>query len=94
MIDGIDQHRYSTDVGEQDEFLALLVAHVTRPGQELDPQCPFFLGEFDLTNESMKVGDEAGHHFLQPGIGCLRHAVQHILGNILLGIVAHGLLLP
>ena len=94
MIDSVDQHRYSGDVGEQNKLLALVVAHLTRSGQELNTQCPFFLGEFDLTNKIMEMGDEAVHHLLQPGIGRLRHTVQYILRNLLLGIVAHDPIFP
>src|SRR5713101_6014712 len=94
MIDGIDQHRDPGNVGEQDELLAPLIAHVTSSGQELNPQCPFFLGELNLAHKGVNVGDEAGHYLLQPGIGCVYHAVQHILSNLLLAIVAHALSLP
>ena len=75
MIDSIDQHCDPCNIREQDKLLALIVAHVTGPGQELDTLRPFFLGEFDLANKSMEVRDETGHHLLQPGIGRLRHGV-------------------
>src|SRR2546426_10734318 len=40
------------------------------------------------------MADEAGHDRLQPGVGRLRHTVQHILGHLPLDIVAHGLATP
>ncbi len=94
MIDSIDQHRNPGNVGEQDELLALLIAHVTSSGQEFNPQRPFFLGELNLAHKGVDVRDEAGHDLLQPGVRCVYHAVQHILGNLLLAIVAHALSLP
>src|SRR5690348_11208619 len=44
MIDGVDQHRYTCDIGEQNKLLALLVAHMTGAGQKLNSRCPFVLG--------------------------------------------------
>ncbi len=94
MIDSVDQHRYAGNIGEQNKLLALLIAHLAGSGQELNRQCPFFLGKFDLTNKSVEMSDEAGHHLLQSEIRRLRHAVQYILGNLLLAIVVHGLTFP
>ena len=91
MVDGIDQHRDSQYVREQDKFLALVVAHLTRPGQELYPLHPLFRGELNLANKGVQVVDEAGHDLLEPGVGRVRHAIQHILGNLLFAVVAHYL---
>jgi hypothetical protein len=78
MVDSIDQHCDPGDLEEQDKLLALVIAHVTGSGQELNALHPLFLGKLNLANKGMEVRDEAGHHRLQPGIGRMRHGIQHI----------------
>ena len=53
MIEQVDHHRDAQRIGEQDEFLPLVAAHLTGFGQDLDRLEPFGLGQLHLLDEGM-----------------------------------------
>ena len=81
MVDRIDQHGDAERVRQQDEFLALVVAHVAGAGQELDAVFPFLLGRPDLAHEGMEMTHQRLAHLLDARIGCACDALEHRVGN-------------
>ncbi len=69
MVDRVDQHGDAERVGQQDELLALVVAHVPGAGQEIDAVFPFLLGRADLADEGMKVAHQRFADLLDARIG-------------------------
>ena len=61
-------HGGAEDVGEQDEFLALVVGDVSGGGEELDAVVPFVLGEADFADEGVQVPGQGLHQLLQPRV--------------------------
>lgn len=48
VVDRVDEQREAEDVGQEDEFLADIVAHLSRRGEELQASHPFFRAETRL----------------------------------------------
>ena len=61
MIDGIDEHGHTKDVREKDELLALLVADLTRPREEVDRGHPLRRGGLDFSDDRVQVRDHRRH---------------------------------
>ena len=92
VVQGVDQHADAHDVGEQDEFLPLVVALLADPGEEIDRGRPFGLGGLDFANEGVGVLDEGLHHLAQPRVRHRLPALADDIGQILLGHIGHGIL--
>ena len=61
VADQVDHHRHPERIGEQNEFLAFVAAHLAGFSQNLDRMEPFGLGQFDLLDELVQVLDERQH---------------------------------
>ena len=57
--------RQAERIGQQDKFLALVVALLANARDELDTLKPFVLSELHLTRKRVHMLDEVGHNFLQ-----------------------------
>ena len=62
MVDRLEKHGDAERVGEQNPFLAPVVAHLAGGGQEVDGLTPFLDGRLDLLHEGMEVPDGRLHH--------------------------------
>ena len=58
MIDRVDQHRDAERVGQEDELLTLVGAHLTRAGQERDRLLPLGAGRLELAHYRVQVGGD------------------------------------
>jgi hypothetical protein len=65
IVDRVDQHRHAQNVGEQDELLPPIVAHVSRPGQELDRFKPFVLRRLDFLDGLVQLARNDGHRVFE-----------------------------
>ena len=61
MVDRLEEHGDAERVGEQDPFLAPVVAHLAGGGQEVDGLTPFLDGRLVLLHEGMEVPDGRLH---------------------------------
>jgi hypothetical protein len=58
IVDRVDQHAHAHDVGKQDDFLPLLVGHLSAAGDEVDRLEPLGAGRLDVAHERMQMLDE------------------------------------
>jgi nucleotide-binding universal stress UspA family protein len=84
------EHRQAQHVGQQDEFLPLVVALLAGAGEEVDALEPLGLGQLHLAREGVQVLHQAGHDLLQPRIGRVGEPGHDGLGDVVLGEVAHA----
>jgi hypothetical protein len=89
VVERHHHHRQPQHVGEQDELLALVVAHFAGGGQELDALEPLFLGQVDLARERVQVLHQALHQLLEAGILDVLQARDHRFGQCVLVELAH-----
>ena len=61
VVDRVHQHRDAGHVGEKDELLPPVGAHVAGGGQELDRLEPLGLGRLDFLDGGVEVAGEDGH---------------------------------
>ena len=61
MIDGINEHGHAKDVREKNELLALLVADLARPREEVDRGHPLRRGRLDFSDDGVQVRDHRRH---------------------------------
>src|SRR4051812_17665177 len=85
VVDRLHQHRDAQDVGQQDELLPHLVAHVPGAGEEVDREAPLLLGQLHLLDERVQMLDQRGQHPPQPRIRRAGEAGGHHLRRPLLG---------
>jgi len=88
VIDEIDHHRDAERVGEEDELLALVAAHLARFGQDLDRLKPLRLGQLDLFDEGVEMANEAQHDLPQPRVRRRGKPRQYLGGDVVLVLVA------
>ena len=88
VVDGVDQHRYPQHIGEQDKFLAPVVALVTGGSEELDGLQPFFLTRFELFDRRVQVLNEHADDLPQARVGVGGDAADDDFGGVSLGEVA------
>lgn len=89
MVDGVDQHRHAERIRQQDEFLTVVVAHLSGTRQEIDPGFPFRLGRFDLPDEGMQVADQRFADLPHAIVRGVLDALQDRVGNCGLVKIAH-----
>jgi len=89
MIDCVDQHAHTEYIRHQNEFLALVVAHLAGAGEEIDGRGPFGRGRLDLAHEGVGVLHQSLHHLLEPRIGYIAPSLAHDVGQGLFGHVRH-----
>jgi hypothetical protein len=89
VVDGIYQHGDAEHVRRQDEFLALVVAHLAGAGQPVDGGEPFRLRRLDLADEGVEVLDKRRHHLPEPRVRDVLPALQRNLSEVLFGHVCH-----
>ncbi len=77
MIDRVDQHGDAERIRQQDEFLALVVAHVAGAGQEIDAVFPFLLGRAHLAHECMEVPHQRVADLFDARIGRALDPLEH-----------------
>src|SRR6266436_7144533 len=77
MVDRIDQHGDAERVGQQDEFLALVVAHVAGASEEVDAVFPFLLGRAHLAHEGMEVPHQRVADLFDARIGRALDPLEH-----------------
>lgn len=76
------------DITDQLALISLVIAHLTRPIDQLDPLHPFVHGQLDLPGKVVQMSRQAGHDLLHPR-GCLwSHGIDDMLGEV--GIEARG----
>jgi hypothetical protein len=88
VVDADDEHREAHDVRGQDELLALVVAHVARPREEVDGGEPLVLGQLDLARERVEMARERLHHLAQARVGSGVEARLDGAGQVGVGEVA------
>src|SRR3954470_1476268 len=93
MIDRVDQHRHAERIGEKDELLPLVVAHLPGAGQKLDPLHPLLEARLDLPDEGMKMTHERIADLPHARIRRCRNAPERSRGDRELIELAHVLLL-
>jgi hypothetical protein len=79
VVDRVDQHRHPENIGQQDEFLTPVAAHMARPRQEGDALLPFLMAWLDLFDEGVEVADQRAHHRAEPFVLGAGHARVHHL---------------
>ena len=87
VVDRLDQHRDTQDVGEQDQLLSLAGAPSPGIGEEIDGSLPLGPRQLDLLDEVVQMADQLGEHLPQSWIGCGTEALGHDLGRTVLGEV-------
>jgi hypothetical protein len=92
VVDRLDQHGHPEHVGQQDELLPHVVAHVTGAGEEVDGYAPLLLGQLDVLDEVVQVAHQRRHDLLEPGVRRPLEARRDHLGRTLLGeqLAAHA----
>jgi hypothetical protein len=81
MIDRVHQHGDAERVRQQDEFLALVVAHMAGAGEKIDAVFPFLLGRAYLTYEGMQVPHQSFADFPDARSGCARDPLEYRVGD-------------
>ena len=92
MIDGVDEDGDAEHVRHENEFLALVVAHLADAREEIDAGEPFAFRRFNFADEPVQVLDERGDDFAQPRVGRLVEAFGGQGGDVLFGRVSHEIL--
>ena len=91
VADRLGQHRQAEHVGQEDELLAVVVALLPGPGEEVDRLLPLGDRQLDLAGERVQVLHERGQDLPQPRVGLRAEALDDGLGRRLLGeIGCHG----
>ena len=88
VIEQINHHRNPQRVGEQDELLPLVAAHLTGFGQDFDRLEPLRLGQLHLLDEGVQMADQAQYDLAQARVGRPGKPRQHFGSDIVLGLVA------
>ena len=83
VIDGLDQHGYAKDVGEQDELLPHVVTALAGGGEEGDRLLPFLPGQPGLLDDGVQMRDERCQHLPQAGRGGGETGRHHLRGALL-----------
>ena len=68
VVDRLHEHRDPEDVGQQDELLPHVVAHLAGAGEERDRGAPLLLGQLHVLDECMQVVDQRGQHLPEPRV--------------------------
>jgi hypothetical protein len=84
------QHRQAQRVGQQHQFLPPVAAPLAGFGEKADAGRPLVLGQPHLARKAVQVLHQRRHDVAQPGVGCLRVAGDHGLGDGVFVDVAHG----
>jgi hypothetical protein len=92
MVDRINEHADAKHIGRENEFLALIAAHLAGAREPIDRRRPFRLGRLDLADEGVKMRDQRRHDLAQTRIGNIGPALLDDIGQILLGDVGRGFL--
>lgn len=69
-------------VADKLALVALVVAHLAGPVEQLDAGHPFVDGEFVLAREVMHMADQAGHDLPEARVGLGTHRVDDIVGEV------------
>ena len=85
----VDAGAQAQGIGQQDEFLPILVAGLADPREEGDARKPFLRRKLDLAGEVMKVPDEAFHDLLEPRVLRDLQLLDDLVGDVELIQVAH-----
>jgi hypothetical protein len=81
--DRVDEHRDTERVRPEDELLAFVVGEVAGGREGADRAGPLLLGELNLGDERVQMGDECLHQLTPARIGRSVEAGQHLLGDLL-----------
>ena len=68
VVDDLDERRHAEGVGQEDELLTSVVAHLTGAGEEVDALEPLVAGEVHLGHKRMEVLDRRLADLADPGI--------------------------
>jgi hypothetical protein len=74
VVDGIDQHGKAQRVGQQDELLPVLIAHLAGAGQEIDGVVPLALAQIHILGKGMQMLHQRAHHLGKARVDVLAHA--------------------
>lgn len=82
LLQGHDQHGNPQRVRQQDEFLALFIAHLAAGGEELYGCHPLLRLEVHVLHKGVGMLDQRGQHLLEARIWAVSHALYHRLGEV------------
>ena len=89
VVDEIYKDGHTERVAQQNEFIARIVAILSRVFQEFESIEPFLRGWPHVLHECVKVLDQALHDLLQPRIRCILERPQHVRCDFLGGFISH-----
>src|SRR6478609_3093348 len=84
VVDGDGLHRRTEGVREQDELLASIAGDVACRGQECDGHAPLLLGQPDVAQEGVEVGDNSAHQLPQSRFSAGVERCQHPRDDLVL----------
>ena len=90
IVDRVDQRRDAERVGEQDEFLPLVVGDMAGAGEEIDGVDPLRLGDRLFTDEVVEMAHQPVQDLLQPRIFAVLEAAKDLVGDAVFVEFAHG----
>src|SRR5208337_5495819 len=82
VVHSVDQHRNPEDIGEQDELLAVLGAHLASLSEKLDRVSPLLVTERRLAEDRMQVPDQHLHHLAHARVRRGGNASDNILREL------------
>jgi len=92
VIDGIDEHRHAEDIGQQNVFLAPVIAGLTGRCEKLDGFEPLFFGRLNLFYGFVQFANDDVHDLAQTRVFTIRHAFGDGFDGVFFGKEGTGVL--
>src|SRR3546814_3804778 len=89
VVDRVDEHADAEDIRQQNIFLPLVVADLSRAGQIIDRIIPFLDRRSDLLYIGVQVPGEARQELLKPWVGGRLKAFYDRFGARLFVEISH-----